>query len=65
MDDRTKLLKLHSDLQKFELPTDFKDEELQIVVNTISEGFDIMKSWLVEQAKNKFTQNSTNNEDED
>ncbi len=65
MDDRTKLLKLHSDLQHFEIPKDFKDEEIQIVANTISEGFELMKSWLVDQAKKKFAKNTYNEDNEE
>lgn len=54
--DRNKLLKLHSELQqaRFTLPTDFDDEEIQVVVNTVSEGILTMQKWLEEQARKKF-----------
>lgn len=53
MTDREKLLKLYADLKGIELPN-FDNEDLQIIVNTISEGIKIILGWLTDSAKKYF-----------
>ncbi len=53
MTDREKLLALYKRIQEIELPT-MDSKELQIIVNTIAEGFKIILSWLADSAKKHF-----------
>jgi hypothetical protein len=54
MTDREKLLKLYADLKAIELPI-FDNNDLQIIVNTISEGIQIILGWLADAAKKYLT----------
>lgn len=54
MDDREKFLKLHGDLQKIEIPTDLEDKELREIANTVNSGLEMIKSWIVLQAKKRW-----------
>lgn len=57
MTDREKLLKLYTDLKGIELPG-FDNKDLQIIVNTISEGIKIILGWLTDAAKKHFGNNN-------
>jgi len=57
MTDREKLLKLYADLKAIEFPT-FEQKDLQVIVNTISEGITIILGWLTDAAKKHFGSNN-------
>jgi len=57
MTDREKLLKLYADLKAIEFPT-FDNEDLQVIVNTISEGIKIILGWLTDAARKYFGSNN-------
>lgn len=53
MTDREKLLALYNRIQDIELP-EFDNKDLQVIVNTISEGIKIILGWLADSAKKHF-----------
>lgn len=53
MTDREKLLALYKRIQEIELPQ-FDNKDLQVIVNTISDGIKIMLVWLADSAKKHF-----------
>jgi len=55
--DREKLLALYKRIQDIELP-EFDNQDLQVIVNTVSEGIKIILSWLADAAKKHFGNNN-------
>lgn len=53
MTDRERLLALYETLKNIELPK-FDNRNLQVIVNAIEEGIQIMLKWLADSAKEHF-----------